>query len=470
MNKKKLLFLCFIFVFNTVQSQYISEILEYKPAPGQLINSSPWGMPQSANSIVGTINGKLNLGAFGGYVVFRFENPVPNNPKNPFGVDFTIFGNPLEDWAEPAVVYVMQDANNNGLPDDTWYELAGSDYFFSSSNHNYKVTYTNPGGENAQNVAWTDNLGNSGYILTNSYHLQNYYPLAENFPDIPQENYSLSGSYIAGGINKQKTDDVKSYKRDFGYADNQFRGVAPYSLPDNPYTEEVENAGGDAFDISWAIDTAGNYVELTHIDFVKVQNAILENAGWLGEISTEITGASVVEPSAENSENFLTITVKDIPKLLTDSILQLEVFVFENGKLQTDKTVSWQTNNEKFYVDNENVLHLYQNGNLELTAILNENPTVKKTVYSTVNTPFGTNEILTSEFSIFPNPTSDFIFVNVIKKYNIKIYNFCGELLFGKNNCSNNERINISSLKEGIYIVKIETDNIIYNKKIVVLK
>ena len=86
---------------------------------------------------MGGINGSLSLGAFGGSVVFRFEEAVENHPDNPFGVDFTIFGNPMAQWSEPGVVLVMEDENGNGLADDTWYELAGSDHHFSSTKRNF---------------------------------------------------------------------------------------------------------------------------------------------------------------------------------------------------------------------------------------------------------------------------------------------------------------------------------------------
>jgi len=105
-------------------SQFVQKIHEYKPAPGQFINKEPFGTHNAAQSIVGTINGGLSLGAFGGYVIFSFEEPVKNHPDNPFGVDFIIFGNPMPTFSEPGIVSVMKDENGNRLPDDTWYELA----------------------------------------------------------------------------------------------------------------------------------------------------------------------------------------------------------------------------------------------------------------------------------------------------------------------------------------------------------
>ena len=172
----------------TMQAQYISEVLEYKPAPGQFINSSPWGIPNSANSLIGGVTGSMSLGAFGGYVIFKFANPVENHPDNPFGVDFTIFGNPLDEWSEQGIVSVMKDENENGLPDDTWYELAGSEYFFSSTIKNYEVNYTNPNQASAADVPWTDNQGDSGAVLANGFHTQPYYPLADSFPEVAQMN------------------------------------------------------------------------------------------------------------------------------------------------------------------------------------------------------------------------------------------------------------------------------------------
>ena len=44
------------------------------------------------------------------------------------------------------------------------------------------------------------------------------------------------------------------------------------------------------FDIANAIDSEGKAKELKYIDFVKVQTAVNAKSGWLGELSTEVTG------------------------------------------------------------------------------------------------------------------------------------------------------------------------------------
>ena len=55
------------------------------------------------------------------------------------------------------------------------------------------------------------------------------------------------------------------------------------------------------FDISNAVDNAGNKVTLTGIRFIKVQSSVFQVAGWLNEVSTEVSGAadlSLIEYSA----------------------------------------------------------------------------------------------------------------------------------------------------------------------------
>jgi hypothetical protein len=438
------------------KAQYIAEVLDYTPAPGQLVNVAPWGTPAGARSIEGGINGAVCLGAFGGSLVFRFENPVENDPHNPFGVDFTIFGNPLPEWAEPGVVWVMKDENGNGEADDAWYELAGSDYWFSSTLKQYQVTYSNPGGDVAADVPWTDQLGNSGVISANAVHTQPYYPLHNSFPGIDPDSYSLDGTLI-GGLIFEHPSGMKSIRRAFGYADNLMRGTAPYTLPDNPYTRELENSGGDGFDIDWAVDAAGNYVDLERIHFVRVQNALQADGGWLGELSTEVTGAVDVEPDASVSGETDMVVIRDLPPQLEVGIYQMEVKLFQNGRLSVDGEITWSTSSPGATVDSNHLLTLTEEGPLTITAALINRPEIKATVTTLVQlkqTGVG-DEYLKEEVLLYPNPATNYIRITGMEEAPLSFYDLSGKELRVIENYIPGSNIGIQDFSPGLYLLKI---------------
>jgi len=458
------------FAFITLSyGQYIAEVLEYKPAPGQLINTQTWGNPGSTNSIVGGINGSLCLGAFGGYVVFKFENPVENDPQNPFGIDFTIFGNPTQNWAEPGIVSVMKDENDNGQPDDNWYELAGSDYWFSSSIKNYEVTYTNPGGQTAADVPWNDNLGNNGFIYANAIHPQAYYPLTDSFPSIAEDNYALSGTLIRPVLDTSNHGFVQSPQRAFGCADNYPRGSTPYTVPDNPYTAEKENSGGDAFDISWAVDDAGIYVDLDEVDFVKVHNGVQDEAGWLGEISTEITGAVAVSPDNSIAGNMHLVVIQDLPAIIKTQNYQLHGFAFYQGRLMPDAQIIWQTNMPDATIDQNNLLSLTSSGELQITASLQSNPEISATAttlvdLSSASVNEGNHDY---EISLYPNPAKDYFKISGIEKAEIAIFGFDGKIFQRDIAFYKGNTIGISTLKSGVYLVRVINEDISTTLKLI---
>ncbi|MEE4257625.1 MAG: T9SS type A sorting domain-containing protein [Bacteroidales bacterium] len=454
MKKRIYISIVLLLIIMQLQGQYISRVYKYMPAPGQHINALPWGLPSSANSIIGGIEGSLSLGAFGGYVVFGFEDAVVNDPDNPYGIDFTIFGNPITDASEPGVVYVMADTNANGLPDETWYLLAGSDYWFSTSVADYGVTYSNPGGH--ADVPWTDNLGNSGFIYANAIHEQAYYPGADSFPNINPVQYMMSGSMIEGAIDSSSPAFVRSPQRAFGYADNRLRGGQIHTLPDNPYTSELEASGGDAFDISWAVDSLGNYVELDSIHFIKVQTGMMGDLGWLGEISTEITGAVDVTPEPGTNYDLDMVVIKDLPVIIDTSSYPLVGFAFHAGRIQPEAELYWETNVSWAQVE-DGLLISEKSGELEITAKLLSDPEINATITARVELPSGIPVFPHSRILIMPNPSNTFFKVSGLDDAFLQVYSLSGELLISTDHYGDGQIINTEALRPGLYLVKITT-------------
>lgn len=260
-----------------------SKILEFFPAPGQFVNELPAyangdndaAMAAKAQAeLLQDGGGMISLGAFGGYVTMAFDHVVTDS--------FIVYGNAFSNWSEAGIVMVSADVNGNGLADDTWYEIAGSDYNNAETIHNYRITYYRPDENKAATpdamyltdttyLLWKDNQGHSGYVDKNMFHTQSYFPAWKG------DSISFTGTKLTSSKIADVNGDgsyYESYPFSWGYADN---------LPnDHPNT---------SIQVKWAVDSKGNPVQLPGIDFIKVYTGVNGKAGWLGEISTEITGA-----------------------------------------------------------------------------------------------------------------------------------------------------------------------------------
>lgn len=295
----------FDFIVNVVHeeveySPYISRVYEYRPAPGQFVNEMPLYeegdsyadmLKKAEESISGTNDIMISLGGYGGYVTFGFDHTVINVPGE---YDFRIWGNAFYELlqpdrkggsAEPGIVCVSYDVNCNGIPDDPWYELVGSEYYKPGTGHGYTITYSRPDPshtpvedddgylEDLAYIPWRDSRGDSGYIAKNIFHPQSYYPLW-----IDDDELTFTGSILApNGTDTSGTGRYYVlYAYDYGYVDNH----------PNDYADL------NSFDISRAVDDKGNPVDLPGVDFIRVYTGVNQYCGWLGETSTEISRAS----------------------------------------------------------------------------------------------------------------------------------------------------------------------------------
>lgn len=300
-------------------SPYIARVYEYCPAPGQFVNEMPQYSPgdtyadilqKAEDCISGTNDIMITLGGYGGYVTFGFDHTVVNVPGEN---DFRIWGNAFYELtnpdakggsAEPGIVMVSYDRNCNGLADDEWYELAGSEYRSAATRHNYTITYRRPDPahipvedesgylDDLEYIPWSDSLGDTGFIAKNIFHNQSYYPLWTDADEL-----TFTGSLLApNGIDLSGTGRYYVlYAYDWGYVDNHPNDFADLN----------------SFDIGNAVDAEGNRVNLPGADFVRVYTGLNQYCGWLGETSTEIAracdlhidlpGVPLPDPLSENN-------------------------------------------------------------------------------------------------------------------------------------------------------------------------
>ncbi len=330
-------------------SPYIDRVYDYIPAPGQFINTLPKyeegdtyeQMVQKAeNALAHNKRSMVCLGGFGGSITFGFDHDIPNIAGQ---ADFQILGNAMLSGStsdgrtggssEPGIIYVATDENGNGLPDDRWYEIAGSEYSKPATVHNYTITFyrtpqdhqptpslTNKVLIDTTYIRWQDTDGVTGYIEKNSYHTQDYFPQW-----IDADSLSFTGTRLADNAEWVSANSMYVlYCYDYGYADN---------YPNNSEQSKIN--------IDWAVDENGQPANLSAIRFVKVVTGINQSCGWIGETSTEVMGAVDLHyvdavdnvPETAEIENIITLCGQSL-KITTLDNLPPGIYLLtkKNGK------------------------------------------------------------------------------------------------------------------------------------------
>ena len=270
---------------NTEKEQYksyVTHVYEYVPAPGQFVNTLPAyevgnTTEQMCNKCLTSFNNDtpVTLGAYGGYITVGFDHTILNVMGQN---DFKVLGNAFDGSAEPGIVLVSTDTNKDGIPNDGWYELAGSEYSKPATIHDYEIIYTRPTSI-SEDVKWTDNKGGEGVVkYMTPTHTQSHYPIW-----ITDNSLIFKGARLAdnGALNTAQTQWIMA-SYDYGYADNK-----------------PSSGTGGYFNLEWAVDSNGKAVTVKGVDFIRIYTAVNQAIGLgVGEISTEVAGVEDLHPNA----------------------------------------------------------------------------------------------------------------------------------------------------------------------------
>lgn len=319
---------------------------------GQYAVGASWGgiFSDGFNSVGHTTKftvdgtGGVSLGACGGYIQFEFTNAIQNDPNNPYGVDFIVYGNAFSTNAEAGSVQVSNDGT-------TWYELAGSRYYKAETLRNVNVSYRLVTDldevQRVQYKIWDlSGPNDTEHVYKDWAYLK--LPTPTNPDTMPNtkgwwpmyntgiENYGVVsgiGTALEGhaAVNKaawsdsnntvtyygvtlvEDEDNASEYT--FGYAD--VHGNGTYGVASNPYAAGQNTAGGDGFDISWAVKADGTPIALSEVKYVRVYTSAgikyTNNTPYIfvhdafNETSTEVCGLFVA--TGENSDSIVEPTV-----------------------------------------------------------------------------------------------------------------------------------------------------------------
>lgn len=330
-----------------------NKVFEYVPAPGQFINMLPeWeegddaaAMAEKAYYYTAEDGAMISLGAWGGYITVGFETTIVNADGkrdiyiegNAFGAEGGVSTFATGGSSEPGVVMVAYDINDNGMPDDNeWFEIAGSEY--SNSIHNYEITYYRPATDD-EDIRWTDDQGNSGYVFKNQFHMQSYWPQWLN----DCETLTFKGSRLPDNGKNQGDSDSPYYVLtpfDWGYADNL------------PNIDGDEYNDGAKIDIDWAVDSKGNSVKLPGVDFIRIYTGVNQANGWIGENSTEVCRVMNAH-TVDGRDGDVDESLKIDQQVLADFLAK-----YPNGNASVSEI---SNDNVRIYVDRSGMVHFSLN-------------------------------------------------------------------------------------------------------------
>jgi hypothetical protein len=216
-----------------------------------------------------------SLGSAGGYEVWKVESQD----------SYRIYGNPLSGWREPGVVWMQEDRNGNGLPDEMWYELPGGEENHSKwkdyITRRYALTYfktddygsINEYGQKIREVYWVDSRGRAGMI-------------PGGFPGNPTWMSSTGWGVVGDWVT---------------YTCTLFRDDGVIFAEDYNMTElegYVDCTADVTFPVGRAVRADGTPANLSAVKFLKVQTGMFRYGGIFGDVSTEIVEADFLEYQA----------------------------------------------------------------------------------------------------------------------------------------------------------------------------
>ena len=256
----------------------VNRVYEYMPAPGHQVNGyiitgeaypKDCTHEQACDSVLAHFSRKwsVSLGAQGGYLIAGFDHSVPNGG----GYDICIKGNPFSYQSEPGIIWVSQDDNGDGLPNDQWFELAGSESGTDNHTNEYAITYFKPEKPKSA-VGWRDSNNDTGYVPYLSYWNPSPYYWQ---PWVKGTEHTYFGSRLKDRSTYENgISDIPPY--DWGYADN--------------LGDVIDGPAGRMgyYKISNARTWDGLPANLQYIDFIKIQTAQTGSTPNLGDISTEV--------------------------------------------------------------------------------------------------------------------------------------------------------------------------------------
>lgn len=325
---------------------------------------------------------------------------------------------------------------------------------------NFTITgQHNPGWDEIElyNIVNNDDVGVSDILIPDTV------AIASLEIDVKVKNFAktnVDSFDVCYDINSQNIVCKTFYKSDFGVPVSQsFDSV-------NMILDTIQASIGDFQIRSWTnLHTDSNLINDTItknvyglINFGDTVDMALENLSVPDTVYLTVNGASVyVKNKGNYDKNSFIINASCANQIYTDTVFTpiaaggSYLYNLPANVLNADLGFS----EFKFFLS-------MKNGDIDLS-----NDTISKTIYGIVGLSESENNL---QLNVYPNPAKDFIYIDGnLNDAIVEVYNTSGKIVKKYTSLKGVEnKINISGLSKGVYLMKIKDENGIYLDKFIV--
>jgi len=281
---------------------------------------------------------------------------------------------------------------------------------------------------------------------------------------IPEDGY-WNGSDESGGFGNEYVNFGNNYNPDYGSWSN-FAFAYDTIISDKQYAAYASSVSGHVFGIGFVPSDweSGTYNNIPIV--CKFNNPV-------NILSLEVTN------NASTADVILNGSAFGDPAFTTDDYFKIIIEGFFNNQSTgaVEYLLADYTSGNEIIVDTWDELDLSLFGTVDSIQFNLEST---HTGDYGMNTPayfcfdnliFETisslSENIKNDIKIYPNPTTDFININGVGEGQISLTDISGKVIYQKNNCSQNEIIDLTSFNSGIYIINVMSENYSISGKVI---
>ena len=265
------------------------------------------------------------------------------------------------------------------------------------------------------------------------------------------------------------------------------------------FTNSVTYTG--AQDVTWFVNNSGAAINYT--DPAGGTSSLADDTGDVWVSTTRIfTAVPAITPSQtipdfkflfSNANGNSAIAVDDI-EISTGfgMVIPVTLSSFAAKKTGAANQLTWETateiNNNGYHVERQSgngtwaSLDFVKGNNKASTYTFEDKDPLSISYYrlrqvdfdgkETLSKVVSVSQILKGSIGIFPNPTSDKVNITLsdndrLESTTVAVYNLIGKQVLVQKTTANTLELDMSSLAKGTYLLKINTNNSIYTKKII---